>query len=789
MRCFQQPPFGEHVFLLVQAGKFGCPVFACLVIALQFFLVAEAAQAVDEGQQIYSLKCASCHGSAGEGNEDHFADPLRGDLSLAELGKLITETMPENDPGKCVAEEAQSVAEYVFENFYSAAAQRRLKEARVELSRLTVRQYRESVADLIGSFKDSVRVPDARGIHGVYFAARHWTDKKRLSDQTDETIDFGEGVPHFDPTGEYRSIEKDNDPNKDVNLMNQGFSVYWAGGIIVPETGLYEITVESKNGFDLYINDMDHPLIDRKVRSDDVVEHQASIYLLGGRSFGLKLYLFSYPQPPARIRLLWRKPGGPLEVIPATALISETPPEVAVVSTTFPADDSSSGYQRGVSVSEQWDAAITEAAVETANWVSDRIWKLAGTKEASDDAVPRVREFCSQFVARAFGKQLTDEEQYFFIGQHFDQELSVKDQVKRVLILALKSPRFLYPAVERRSKDRQMARRMALHLWDSLPDHSLLKLADKGELSTPEAINHELERMVEDPRSKEKLQSFFHAWLKSEHATEATKDQRLFPEFDQRLVSDLKTSLELFLDDVIWTGNSDFRELFLADYLYVNDRMAKFYGIQYGGTGFQQVKVDPDTRAGILTHPFLMTGLAYYKDSSPIHRGVFVAKQFLGRRLRQPPSNVKPLTEEFNPTLTTRERVEYQTKESGCMNCHSVINPLGFCLEHYDAVGRFRTEEKAKLIDVSSIYETPDGSQVELHGARELASFLADNELVQRNFIQQLFNYYAKQSVHAYGTGQLDQLQQRFVQSGFSIRQLLIDITRVTVEFETADPE
>ena len=570
--------------------------------------------------------------------------------------------------------------------------------------------------------------------------------------------------------------------------MNQGFSVYWNGGLIAPETGLYEIVVESKNGFKLHINDMENVLIDRSVRSDDVIEHKASIYLLGGRPYGLKMYLFSYPSPPAKVRLLWKRPHGPLEVIPERALIPSPPSEVAVVSTTFPADDASHGYQRGVSVSQQWDAATTDAAIETASWVAQRIWKLAKTRATDDDATDHVKKFCYRFVGRAFAKQLTDEDRQFFVDQHFDQEISIQDQVKRVVIMTLKSPRFLYPAIQERSRDRELARRMALSLWDSMPDKRLIELAEKGNLSKPGIVNGELHRMVSDPRSRQKLQSFFHYWLKSDHASEMTKDESMFPEFDQKLVSDLKTSLELYLDDVIWAKESDFRDLFLADYLYVNERIANFYEIEFEGPDFQKVKVDPETRAGILTHPFLMSGLAYHKDSSPIHRGVFVAKQLLGRRLRQPPSDVKPLTEEFNPKMTTRERVEHQTKETDCMSCHSVINPLGFSLENYDAVGRFRTKEKTKPIDVSSVYRTPDGAKVELNGARDLAKFLADNEMAQRSFVQQLFNHYAKQPIDAYGTDQLDRLHAKFVQSDFNVQKLLVEIAMVSVNFEDEEP-
>ena len=778
-------------------GFVNVPSIYHLVLGLVSIIVAWLLIEFDEqlshgdetGKKIYASLCASCHGAVGEGNENHYSEPLRGDLSLNELTKLITETMPKENPGRCVAEQADLVGKYVFDNFYSAQAQRRLSKARVQLSRLTVRQYRESVADLLGTFNEPVWIPKERGISGNYFASRNWTENRRLAKQTDGTIDFGNGVPYFEPTGEYKSIKPAKDQKKDVNLMNQGFSVFWTGGLIVPESGRYEIVVESKNGFDLRINDLEHSLIDRRVRSDDVLEHSAFIYLLGGRPYGLKLNMFSYPKPPAKLRLLWRRPGGPLEVIPKSALISHTPAEVAVVSTAFPADDASHGYRRGVSVSRQWDSATTDAAVEVATWVSDRVWRFAKTKPTDEDATRRVRAFCYELVSRAFVKELTDEERQFFVDQHFDQKISLTDQVKRVVIMALKSPRFLYPAIENRNQNQELARRLSLNLWDSIPDKQLLDLADNGELTKPDVFSSELARMVQDPRSKQKLRSFFHYWLKTDHASEMSKDKLLFPQFDEQLVADLKTSLDLGLNDMIWSDQSDFRELFLADYLYVNDRIAEFYGIEAQGTGFHKVVLDSNARAGILTHPFLMSGFAYHKASSPIHRGVFVVRQLLGRRLGQPPENVEPLTEEFNPKMTTRERVEHQTRESGCMNCHSVINPLGFSLENYDAVGRFRTEEKRKPIDVSSVYRTPDGHQVELNGARDLGVFLASNKMTQRSFVQQLFNHYAKQPIDAYGPEQLDQLHQRFVQSEFNVRELLVAVARVTVNFEMEEKD
>jgi hypothetical protein len=134
--------------------------------------------------------------------------------------------------------------------------------------------------------------------------------------------------------------------------------------------------------------------------------------------------------------------------------------------------------------------------------------------------------------------------------------------------------------------------------------------------------------------------------------------------------------------------------------------------------------------------------------------------------------------------MTTRERVEHQTKEIGCMSCHQVINPLGFSLENYDAVGRFRTHEKSQPIDVTSVYTTPEGDEVEIRGARDLALFLASSERVQKSFIRQLFNYYTKQSIDAVGVNEINELHRKFKESNFNIEKLLVEISLVPMKYE-----
>jgi hypothetical protein len=255
------------------------------------------------------------------------------------------------------------------------------------------------------------------------------------------------------------------------------------------------------------------------------------------------------------------------------------------------------------------------------------------------------------------------------------------------------------------------------------------------------------------------------------------KDPMRFKDFDPAMVSDLRTSLDLFLEDVPWGETSDFRQLLLADHVYLNGRLAKFYGADLAlDAPFQKVTLEPRERAGFLSHPYMMASFAYTAASSPIHRGVFLARNVLGRVLQPPPAAFAPLAPELHPDLTTRERVVLQTKEQSCLACHGMINPLGFTLEHFDAVGRFRDKENGRPIDATGTYLTRTGETVQFTGARDLATYLAGSPETHDAFVEHLFHHLVKQPVRAYGPEELAKLRQFFVGHEFSIRKLLVEI-------------
>ena len=711
----------------------------------------------------------------GEGTDENYPRPLAGERSVAQLVRLISKSMPKDMPQKCVGADAEKVGAYIHEAFYSKAAQARNTRPRIELSRLTVRQYRHTVADLIGSFRSPGQWDQQRGLRAEYFNATHFRDKNLVMERIDPGVHFDFGLSGPDPK----------------KFAAHEFAIRWQGSVLAPETGDYEFIVRTEHAARLWVNEVKRPLIDAWVKSGNETEYRASIYLLGGRVYPLRLEFAKGKQgvadkpdkkakPPevkASVALEWKLPQRAAEVVPQRNLSPNRFPEVFVTRSPFPPDDRSVGYERGTSVSKAWERATTDAAIEVADYVIAHLAELAGAADDAADRGPRIQEFCRRFAERAFRRPLTAEQKRLFVDHQFERAKNLETAAKRVVLLILKSPRFLYRELEHSPEGYDVASRLSFGLWDSLPDQELLAAASAGKLATREETVRQAERMVSDLRTRAKLRDFFFQWLKVEQVPDLSKDPKRFPGFDTAIASDLRTSLDLFLEDVLWSKGSDFRQLLLADYLYLNGRLGRFYGADLPADApFQKVFLNPHERAGVLSHPYLMATFAYTASSSPIHRGVFLARNILGQALRPPPEAFTPLAPELHPNHTTRERVTLQTQPQACQSCHGMINPLGFTMEHFDAVGRFQNDEKGKPIDATGMYLTRAGEPVKFAGVRDLAAFLAESEETQEAFVQRLFHYLVKQPIRAFGPRELADLRRFFAQHDCSIRKLMVEI-------------
>lgn len=771
----------EHKAFIIKC-QYGLCLSLVVVAGLQQSLFAnphfKETQEKIKGQKIYRELCLECHGDQGQGVKDLCDDPLHGNRSLESLVKRIERTMPEDDEDACVGPDAQAVATYIYDAFYSPQARSKLLSSiKPKLQRLTVPQYKSSVTDLITYFRKSQTRQYSQDRHlNMRISGKHPYKKKndkkvwQSHKQKATEIEFS--------FSDQLSIENlDRKENIEIN---------YEGSVLAESTGIHEFSIQTENGFSLWLNERDWKAkaqIDGSVVSGkEVREMSCKVYLMKGWAYPMRLkWNVTKKEEKASMKMFWKTPGGIKEPIPDRVLVPSLEPEVALITTAFPADDASQGYEMGISVSKAWQSAIVKGAIEAANHVSQNLFELARTKSSDTEQNKKIRSFCEKFVERALRRPLTPADQKRFVEEIFKKAENVEVAAKRVVLMTLCSAEFLYPeAGVTQPDDYDVASRLSMMLWDSLPDDQLLNAAAKKQLQTEKQVRQHARRMINDRRTRIKLSGFFDHWLELDRALQATKDEKVFPEFNSQLLSDLKVSLEMFLDHVVWSENSDYRELLTADYLYLNERLKKLYfgkgGDKNNKNTFEVVKVNGNRRSGVITHPYLLTSFAYHNSTSPIHRGVFLTRNIVGRQLKPPPKAISFSNVKFEPNLTMREKVTSFTKDNACMSCHALINPLGFSLENFDGIGRWRDKEKNKPIDVVSDFIDDDGEKMKLKGARDVAQFAIKSEAAQRGFIRQLFHHIVKQEPSAYGLNTLGELEKSFKKNNYNIKALMVEI-------------
>jgi hypothetical protein len=739
-------------------------------------LVAEASQRHPEGARIYRDQCAGCHGGNGEGVADKYDEALYGERSEASLRKLIERTMPEDDPGKCVGEEAGRVAAWVYEAFYSPLARERLHPARVEFQHLLNRQLVQSLAMLSdginggGNGDGAADSGGEQGLRGVYYNDRDRKEDRRVLERTDAQVAFA--------FGEASPAE---------GIGTEAFAVSWSGSLRVPVGGEYGFRVVSANGVRLWVNapseggrgrGQQAALIDGWVSSgNEERAMESAVVLPGGFAVPVRLEFFKYKEKTASVRLQWREPHGDWEDIPASVLRPVKSGRVSAVRTEFPPDDGSSGYLRGVNVSRDWQSAVADASLEVAGDLASLLARRsAGGREVQDRVL-------RELAGRAWRRPVSDGEAGR-LRQLLESAPDEESGWRRVVLAVVQSPYFLYPESMPSGVPAgyRAASRLALMLWDGLPDAGLRRAAESGQLNDAESVRDEARRMLRSPLARVKVREFFADWLAMEEAGEIARDPGVYPDFTPGMVSDLRKSLSAFVDHVVWESSGSWRELLEADYLLLNGPLAARYGaarIPDGRQQFEKITFPASERAGVLTHPFLLSALAYYRSTSPIHRGVFLTRNLLGRFLKPPPMAIAFMDGKFRPELTMREKVAELTKNESCMACHQTINPLGFVLEGYDATGRLRYLDNGRPVRTDSEYVTVEGESVALQGPRDLARHAVESRDAQRGFVRQAFQYFTGQAVGAYGPRTLDALHAAFVESGFSIPELLVRIAEV----------
>ncbi|HET6585192.1 MAG TPA: DUF1592 domain-containing protein, partial [Nannocystaceae bacterium] len=353
------------------------------------------------------------------------------------------------------------------------------------------------------------------------------------------------------------------------------------------------------------------------------------------------------------------------------------------------------------------------------------------TDGAADDAC--ADQLITDFGRRAMRRPVDDETRAWLRASYDNaiaEGLSFADAMDVLLATILQSPELVYlievglpvegqPATIRRLDDHELASRLSYFLWDTMPDDELAAAADAGELSTDDGVRTQIERMLADPRSEEKLQHFVSEWLQLDGGIlhnpleESMKDPELFPEYGPALQAAMRDEVEAFVHRVFYERDASFEELFASREAYVNASLAALYGVPGPADDdtWEWVELPEGQRAGLLTRAAFLTVFGAAKPQSPIRRGVFVLEELMCMELGEPPPNASDTPvdggegedDDGNPIVrTVREDVEFRTKDATCAACHATINPVGFTMEHYDAIGRWQDIEVVSGLPVDS---------------------------------------------------------------------------------------
>jgi mono/diheme cytochrome c family protein len=285
--------------------------------------------------------------------------------------------------------------------------------------------------------------------------------------------------------------------------------------------------------------------------------------------------------------------------------------------------------------------------------------------------------------------------------------------IESALQFILASPEFLFrfepdpPNVSAnevyRLDDLAMASRLSFFLWSSIPDDQLLTVASQGKLKDPLVLQQQVKRMLADRRSSALIANFAEQWLFLRNLKTAVPDLEAFPDFDDNLRRAMKEETTLFFDSIMREDRSVV-ELLNADYTFVNERLARHYGMpNIYGSQFRRVKVPSEARRGLLGQASILTVTSYPNRTSPVERGKWILTNLLGVPPSPPPPNVPPLQEnsENGKPRSLRERMEQHRKDAVCAGCHKSMDPIGFALENFDAVGHWRSSDEGGKIDPS----------------------------------------------------------------------------------------
>ena len=445
-------------------------------------------------------------------------------------------------------------------------------------------------------------------------------------------------------------------------------------------------------------------------------------------------------------------------------------------------------YVGSVTITGPFEASGARPVDETPS--RRRIFVCRPAAGDTEDEARCARQTFSTLARRAYRRPVRERDLGVLLDFYNDGqadggfEAGIEIGLRRLLA----SPEFLF-RIERdpagvelgasyRISDLELASRLSFFLWSSVPDDELLDAAIDGTLHEPEVLEAQTRRMLAHARADALVENFAGQWLYLRNLPALTPDEDLFPDFGAALRQAFQQETELFFESILREDRSVL-EFLTADYTFVNERLARHYGIpNIYGSHFRRITLVDDTRRGLLGHGSILTATAYPTRTSPVLRGKWVLENLLGTPPPQPPPDVPALEETTaaGKTLSMREAMEQHRANPICASCHRLMDPPGFALEQFDAVGRFRTRSESNMpIDASGVL--PDGTVFE--GAAGLRqALLRRPDLFITTLTEKLLTYALGRGVENYDAPAIRAITRAAASDGHRFSSLILGVIK-----------
>jgi hypothetical protein len=383
------------------------------------------------------------------------------------------------------------------------------------------------------------------------------------------------------------------------------------------------------------------------------------------------------------------------------------------------------------------------------------------------DMTPLMRIYAAERAASDFDHGIEAAVEAILVSPHF-------------LFMIEQDPKGSAPGSVHPVSDLALATRLSFFLWSSIPDETLLKVAEKGRLHDPAVLNAQIDRMLADPRADALTKNFAGQWLYLRNLDQQRPDIAVFPNFDARLRAAMARETEMFFSYVL-QANRSVLDFIAADYTFLNQRLAEHYGIEgVNGTAFRRVSLDPAShRGGLLGQASILTVTSYGNHTSVVKRGKWILDNMLAAPPPPPPPDVPALQASHDGRLlTAREQLELHRTNPVCASCHVKMDPLGFSLENFDAIGGFRQKDVGQPIDVSAVM--PDGTKFAgLSGLQQI--LMARKDEFTAAFTERLLTYALARGIGAHDMPAVRAISHAAAADGYHIQTIIRGIA-------TSDP-